>query len=82
MFDRSTNLKSFPTEKSRRKMPPLISGGFMTQKTATKFATTCYPADMKTAANALFWPFLKRFRPFLAAANARNSCSVNTEKVI
>jgi hypothetical protein len=35
-FTTSTNLKSFATEKSRRKFLPLFSGGFMTQKTAAK----------------------------------------------
>jgi hypothetical protein len=56
-FWTSTNLKSFPTEKSRRKSSPLISGGFLTQKAAAKFATSVLPAESKTAANTLFWPF-------------------------
>jgi hypothetical protein len=36
---------------------PLISGGFLTQKAAAKFATSGLPAESKTAANPLFWPF-------------------------
>jgi hypothetical protein len=39
----STNLKSLPTEKSRRKYSPLISGDFLMKKAAAKFATSVYP---------------------------------------
>jgi hypothetical protein len=57
MFWNQPILNHFRRKKAAAKCSPQISGGFLTQKAAAKFATSVYPAASKTAANTLFWPF-------------------------